>query len=144
MARYLVQYTAASVLPSQAFPNRNSTPRPVLAVILVNGNLIWPCYAIVDSGADDCVFPASFAARIGLNLASGRHYPFRGAGGGDQDAHFFDIQFVIPNVTRYRLAVGFTPALEGAGIGLLGQNGFFSRFRVGFNLRRGLFTLDTI
>jgi len=39
------------------------------------------------------------------------------------------------------MPIGFTTALENAGIGLLGQNGFFDRFRIGFNLRKGIFTL---
>ena len=38
-------------------------------------------------------------------------------------------------------AKAFRSALDNAGLGLFGQNGFFDRFRVGFNLRKGIFTL---
>jgi hypothetical protein len=97
----------------------------------------------VDSGADDCIFPASFGAQLGLDVPVGRHYPFGGAGGGGpQDAYFFDLQIAIQNVAKYHIPIGFTAALEDFGIGLLGQNGFFDRFRVGFNFKKGIFTLN--
>jgi len=38
--------------------------------------------------------------------------------------------------------VGFSPALESAGIGLLGQNGFFDRFRVEFDLQKNHFFIE--
>lgn len=116
--------------------------RPHLPVTLVSGDAHFPCFAMVDSGADDCIFPASFGVTLGLNVPTGRHYPFGGAGGGGvQIAYFFDLQLVVHGVGRYQMPIGFTDALEDHGIGLLGQNGFFSRFRVGFNFRKGIFTL---
>lgn len=111
--------------------------------MLANGGLTWPCYAIVDSGADDLVFPASFAAKIGLNLQQGAFYQFGGAGSSNQPAWFFPITLSIGAVISYQVSVGFTPALEVAGVGLLGQNGFFDRFRVDFDLRNHVFYIET-
>jgi hypothetical protein len=104
----------------------------------------FPCYALIDSGADDCIFPASFGRQLGLDIQTGRHYPFGGAGSVNLDAYFFDIQIAIPGIRRsYNLAVGFTEALEPQGCGLLGQNGFFDRFSVRFNHSRGIITINT-
>jgi hypothetical protein len=98
--------------------------------------------AIIDSGADDIMFPASYAARMGLDLQRGAYYQFGGAGSADQGAWFFEITLRIMNVITYQVSVGFTPALEFVGCGLLGQNGFFDRFKVDFDLANGLFYLD--
>ena len=89
------------------------------------------------------MFPASFAARIGLDLEQGAHYQFGGAGSAGQAAWFFEITLKIMTVISYPVSVGFTPALESVGCGLLGQNGFFDRFKVDFDLANGLFYLET-
>ena len=91
------------------------------------------------------MFPASYAAQIGLGLERGKRHEFSGAGSHAQVAHFFDLRVAIPSTPRpirFHAQIGFTSALEGAGIGLLGQNGFFDRFRVTFDLPRGLFVIS--
>jgi hypothetical protein len=113
-----------------------------MAVALASASAIFPCFALVDSGADDCLFPASYAMKLGLKVLAGRHYTFGGAGSTYlQDAYFFDLEMMIQNLGSYLTPIGFTTALEGHGMGVLGQNGFFDHFRVGFNLRKGIFTL---
>jgi hypothetical protein len=89
------------------------------------------------------MFPAVFAAQIGLELTSGRPYVFSGAGSRGHLAYFFDIEIEIAGTLKYQLAVGFTPAMDAARVGLLGQNGFFDRFNVSFLLRQGTFVLET-
>ena len=136
-------YEAVPLDPApEAFPRRTSTLRPRIPVALTAQGVIFPCLALVDSGADDCLFPISFARQLGLKVPSRRRYAFSGAGGGDiQVAYFFDLQITIERIARYRIPIGFTTALEGHNIGVLGQNGFFDHFEVNFNLRNGIFTL---
>jgi hypothetical protein len=126
-----------------AFPARKTTPRPVLPVVLANSGSELKVAAIIDSGADDIMFPASYAARIGLDLQRGAYYQFGGAGSAGQSAWFFEITLSVMAVISYQVAVGFTPALEPVGCGLLGQNGFFDKFKVDFDLASGLFYLET-
>lgn len=142
MPRYPVAYTHSPASPSPAFPARTSTPRPLLPITLMHGGLKCPCYAIIDSGADDIIFPASFVKRIGLNLTQGAFYQFGGAGSFNQPAWFFSITLNIGTVVSYQTLVGFTPALEAPGFGLLGQNGFFDRFKVEFDLRNNAFYIE--
>jgi hypothetical protein len=113
-----------------------------LRVTLLNGTRDFGCYAIVDSGADDCMFPGVFAAQIGLEVTSGRPYRFSGAGSRGQLAYFFDIEVEIAGALKYKLPVGFTQALDASRVGLLGQNGFFDRFNVSFLLRQRKFVLE--
>jgi hypothetical protein len=114
-----------------------------LRVTLIHGGRDFSCYAIVDSGADDGMFPSAFAAQIGLELATGQPYLFSGAESRGQIAYFFDIELEIAGVQKYHLPVGFTQAMDTSRVGLLGQNGFFDRFDVFFLLRERKFILET-
>ena len=143
MPKFFANYSIVPVQPSDAFPTRTSTNRPYLRVALIDGGRDFSCYAIVDSGADDCMFPSAFAAQLGLELTTGRPYLFSGAGSRGQLAYFFDIEIEIAGVQKYRLPVGFTQALDASRVGLLGQNGFFDRFDVSFLLRERKFILET-
>ena len=142
MPAFSANYTLVPVQPSEAFPKRISTNRPYLRVTLLNGTRDFSCYAIVDSGADDCMFPSVFAAQIGLELTSGRPYRFSGAGSRGQLAYFFDLEVEIVGVLKYRMPIGFTQAMDASRVGLLGQNGFFDRFNVSFLLRERKFVLE--
>jgi len=88
------------------------------------------------------MFPASFAERIGLDYRHGGYYEFGGAGAPNQPAGFFNLTLTIGTVLTYQTRVGFTPALEAFGVGLLGQQGFFDRFKVEFDLRAGVFYIE--
>jgi hypothetical protein len=60
-------------------------------------------------------------------------------------AYFFDVQVAILGTPiKYQAPVGFTAALDmtSFGGGLLGQHGFFDRFKVCFDRANGLFVLD--
>lgn len=143
MARYVLKYRAIVVAPNAAFPARRTTQRPYVAIDLFNGTRSFRSYALIDSGADDCIFPASFARQLGLNYLAGRHYPFGGAGDGNQDAYFFDLELDIIDISRYAVPIGFSPSVEKFGHGVLGQNGFFDRFSLSFHLARGVFSIYT-
>lgn len=141
MTPYVLNYSGPRATPSAAFPTRKSTPRPYLALNLINGNNTFKCYGLIDYGADDCIFPSSFAPTLGLQHLTGRHYPYGGAGDGKQDAYFFDLQMEIIGVTQLSLPIGFSTAMDRWGHGVLGQNGFFDQVPVSFDLRQGKFCL---
>ncbi|MGH9742738.1 MAG: hypothetical protein ACRD51_10340 [Candidatus Acidiferrum sp.] len=117
--------------------------RLYLAVSLFNGHASFPCYGLIDSGADDCIFPASFARYLGFELASGKTYRFGGVASLGQEAYFFDLEMVIAGIIPHKLAVGFTTSLDQRGHGLLGQNGFFDRFAIRFDHRKRSFSIYT-
>lgn len=134
MRQFLLDYSRIPVVPSLAFPDRRSTPRPLIALELLNGTNRLKCYGLIDSGADDCIFTASFAALLGLRIPNARSYRYGGAGSEDQEAYFFDLHVEIIAIGKLTLPIGFSPAMDKFGCGLLGQNGFFSQVAVSFNL----------
>lgn len=143
MPLYRFPYTFVPKGTTAAFPTRTSTPRPILPVKLQSATATWTAGAIVDSGADDCVFPVSFASHLGLDIANNtRTFIFGGAGSKNQTAYFFDLKVTFGDFVSYKLPIGFSSALESVGIGLLGQNGFFENFAVSFDLANRHFYLE--
>ena len=63
---------------SGAFPGRLSVSRPVIPIQLVKGGNKIGYLAIIDSGADFCVFHASIGEIIGLAIESGKLQDFSG------------------------------------------------------------------
>jgi hypothetical protein len=123
--------------PAAAFPNRAFIKRPILHVTLQRGTRSVNALAIVDSGADECVFPASLGTALGVPIPNPNVYVFSGTTDQPQNAYFDNIHVhVWKHVTpgeiafSFDLYAGFCDTLEHVGLGLLGQNGFFSRYKV--------------
>lgn len=97
--------------------------------------------ALVDSGSTDCVFPASIAELLQINIYSGQPHDFHG----------FDLKVVQGYVHKVHLQVaGFThwvPVdavfLVSEGIPILGQRGFFESHQVVFERWARRFAINT-
>lgn len=86
---------------------------------------------LVDSGADDCIFPAAIGRLLGLTVEAGRKQPFMGAGAYSNLAYFHEVAlgFTLDNTSfRFKAYLGFSTAMDIPKIGLLGRTGFFDRF----------------
>ena len=134
MAVYPLAYTYIKIPPNQAFPDGRIAPRPIVKVMLVNGTAKLSCYAIIDSGADHCVFPRSFMQPLGVNALVAPVEMTTGMGSTNVPTHFVNIAIDIQGVIRFPVYAGFTSGLDRMGLGLLGQIGFFDRFNVEFRL----------
>jgi len=64
--------------PSAAFPRRFSASRPVIPVRLIKGTKDVRYHAIIDSGADLCIFHAEIGELIGITVESGKLLQFSG------------------------------------------------------------------
>jgi hypothetical protein len=136
MPVHSVKYSFFRVPPTPAFPEGRVIARPLIFISLVSGKFRLSCYALVDSGADQCVFPLSFAFELGLSPFIAPSEPIGGLGSSNVPAYFCDVVVELPGLTSFPLRAGFTEGLNHWGIGLLGQDGFFNRFRVNFRLNR--------
>jgi hypothetical protein len=101
-------------------------------------------YGLIDSGADDALFPLVIAARLGIDLAKCRRETCETAGG-TTDQFIWDpgIEIEIPemNRTRVKAQASFSAGLPSRII-LLGRNDFFCAFRVYIDERAKLFRLE--
>jgi len=126
-------YRQELVAVSPAHPERDSTLRPRIRIRLKHGNQSVDLFALIDSGADDCLFPVGLAKLLGLKLRPQNVGRYVGIGPGEIVAIFHTITLEVGDWSL-PIYAGFldTPTAPA----LLGQNGFFSQFEVKFNLRK--------
>src|SRR2546423_187306 len=65
-------------IPTAATPKKHWIKRPLLQATLFNGNKRTSVLCLVDSGADDCLFHASLAKLLDIDLKSGPEKEFSG------------------------------------------------------------------
>lgn len=90
--------------------------------------------ALVDSGADFCIFDAEIGELLGIDVRSGKVETFGGiqsAGAGKAYLHSVVLDI---GGWRYKTAVSFSYDMAPHGHGILGQKGFFDIFIVKFDL----------
>ena len=121
--------------PSKAFPRRRSATRPVIPVTLINGDKKVANLAIIDSGADLCIFHAEIGEQIEIDIESGKLQIFNGITGEQLAAYFHDIKIGIGGY-EYDCYAGFSRDLVNMPYGLLGQVGFFDLFNIVFDYNK--------
>src|SRR5271165_4117831 len=142
MAWATIPYSKFPVPASDPFPNGQVIARPLLVVKLSckNGST-FSCVAIVDSGADHCLFPASFANALGLDILKMKSNLVGGVGSSANTTYYdtIEIDFGAGGFEAY---VGFTSGMDSHGVGLLGQVGFFDRFEIMMSHKTGQFHIN--
>ncbi len=118
--------------PSAAFPRRFSASRPVIPIRLIKGAKNVRYHAIIDSGADLCIFHAKIGEVIGLTIDFGKLLTFNGISGQPSTAYFHDIEIEVGG-HRFDCYAGFSRDIDNMPYGLLGQVGFFNLFNIIFD-----------
>jgi len=139
---YTIPYQQIQAPPSPAFPTGRLAKRPFLIVKLRNRQNELNCLAIVDSGADHCVFPRSFMQPLGLDALTAPVDMTSGVGSNSVPTHYCNVTIDL-GVTNFQVYPGFTAGMDQHGLGLLGQQGFFDKFKITFDYVGGLFVLET-
>ncbi len=100
--------------------------RPYLPVKIVNPGIEKELrvYALVDTGADECAFPASSAPILGHNLQAGQVKRIS-TGNGIAIAYSHATRIVIEDFSTEDVLIDFMPNLS---IPLLGVKSFLSNF----------------
>lgn len=113
--------------------------RPVIPVKLTSGKKEVTFDALIDSGADECVFPGWIIEFFGRDIYKGKEKIFSGIGGSVL-AYLHRTSLQIKNV-RLMLEVYYSHDWDDMPFGLLGQSGFFNYFEVRFNYHQKFFLL---
>ena len=113
--------------------------RPYLPITIINpGTEIQiKVYALVDTGADECAFPASFAPLLGHNLQAGQLKRIS-TGNGITIAYSHTNRIVIEGFSTQDVLIDFMPNLY---IPLLGVNSFLSNFVLAVDYPKKVFSL---
>ena len=114
--------------------------RPYVIVRLAHETKHKDVIALVDSGADLCLFHSDIGKLIGIDVESGSELAFQGVSGAKATAYLHRVRLTVRDMDSISLDVGFTN-LMAVGTGLLGQQGFFEQFQISFNLNEKLFEI---
>ncbi|MBI2426278.1 MAG: aspartyl protease family protein [Candidatus Kerfeldbacteria bacterium] len=109
--------------------------RPVIPVEIGIGDRSIPYEALVDSGADFCIFPAELGELLEIDLAGGEKNLVNGITG---KAEWYFMHSVTLTVGGHPFIIkaGFLPNMGEIGYGVVGQQGFFDLFIVKFDLQQ--------
>jgi len=125
----------------------NGVERPIIPVRIWNPATGQSAryLALVDSGADVCIFAAELGELIGLNVVGGTERRVSGVVAGETRPYYLHEVDLQVGPLRRRSSIGFMPDLAANGHGLLGQTGFFDLFSfVKFERINGVIELGDI
>ncbi len=113
--------------------------RPYLPITIINPdtNKQISVYALIDTGADECAFPASFAPLLRHNLQAGQPKKIS-TGNGITIAYGHITRIVIEGFSTQDVLVDFMPNLN---IPLLGVRSFLSNFILTIDYPNKVFSL---
>jgi hypothetical protein len=104
----------------------------MIEVRLSHGNKGITLLALIDSGADACLFHKSVADALEIDYKQGPSKEFSGISGPQAKvtAYFHQVHLTVSRLSSIDLDVGFTDS-DGVGA-LLGQSGSFDGFEITF------------
>ena len=97
-------YAQIQVPPSDPFPSGQVVKRPVaIAYIRTSGSTKgMRCYVCLDSGADHCVFPATFAPILGIDILTLKKHMTGGVGSSANPTYYTDLEINLGNGIAFR------------------------------------------
>jgi len=137
-------------MPIRDFPfthiHSDDVPRPWLPICIGNPatGLSQNAYGLIDTGADECAFPASYASLLGHNLQAGTEKTIK-TGNGITTAYSHTSSITIlnlngePAITIDETLIDFMPNLY---VVLLGVKSFLNRFILIINYPSQIFSIQ--
>jgi len=126
------RYKEVEARPTEAFPQKTKTYRPIVPVVLEYENKKIGCEALLDSGADWNLLPSVIGEIVGIDIESGKKQPFGGIGGGSFVAYFREV-IIFVGGWPIKVPCGFSSDIPDGSMGVLGHVGFFDRFITRFD-----------
>ena len=115
------------------FSKKQKLLRPIIPVSLKYKQHSIHYEALIDSGADFCIFPTGIANKLGLDFKKAQKIYFSGATGEPVVGFVGKVALQIGETTSETKIV-FTDLDEK--MALLGQHGFFELFKIKFNFKQ--------
>ena len=123
------RYSKSPHPKTKAHPDLKWFRRPIISLDIINGSRSARIYALIDSGSDFCLFQGSLGTQIGLNVPNGKLEEIIGITGIPIKSYFHNIELKIGG-WRIPCFAGFSFELDNLPLGILGQDGFFSKYRI--------------
>ena len=123
-------------------PNGKHFRRPVIDVEIFGPEKSISTFALLDSGADNCLFHLEYAKAIGIDLDKCKKSATIGVEGGKMEIYLADIEIKVKGLEKIKVPVGFIKS--NSVNGLLGQIGFFDQNRIKFERGHNIFEINPI
>lgn len=130
-------------MPIRNFPftttRPGDVPRPYLPITLINPDTRkrLKVMALIDTGADECALPASFAPLLGHDLQAGQERRIN-TGNGVTIAYAHTLRIEIKGFATQHVLIDFMPNLHTP---LLGVKSFLNHFVLTINYPKKMFSL---
>jgi len=110
--------------------------KPIIPIKISTSDTSLKYAALIDSGADFCIFDAQIGEYLGLTIRRGTEVKFGGIQNmGFARAYLHKISIEIGG-HEFRIEAGFSYDTSKDGYGILGQKGFFNLFSIKFDLAK--------
>lgn len=123
-------------------PNGKHFRRPVIDVEIFGPDCSISTFALLDSGADNCLFHLEYAKAIGIDLDKCKKAVTVGVEGGKMEIYLTEIQIKVKGLEKIKVPVGFIKS--NSVNGLLGQIGFFDLNRIKFERDHNVFEINPV
>lgn len=110
--------------------------KPIIPIFLFHKKNFVRVEALIDSGADFCVFHSEIAEILRIPWKKGDAHKFIGVTGENGYVYFHSLKLKIGKWIK-TIQAGFTDDLSEQSYGILGQEDFFEFFNVIFALQKG-------
>lgn len=112
---YTIPYSIFPCGADPSFPTGHTAKRPALQLDLLNGSKRLSGFAIIDSGADHCIFPLSFATQLGLDPLAMKGSSVAGLGG-VSNTLYWPVRLEFPGTTlQLDVYAGFSASMDAIG-----------------------------
>ena len=106
--------------------------KPLIRVALRYKGKKHTLLALIDSGADACLFPRDVADLLGIDVRAGKRQNFTGIGDNNVVPFYFHEVEILIDKYQIKTEAGFSTKSIGES-GNLGQRGFFDQFTIVFD-----------
>lgn len=123
-------------LPQRSDFLGNFLLKPIIPIQIKGRDVTLSYAALIDSGADFCIFDADIGEYLGIDIRTGKPLTFGGVQEkGGAKAFLHEIIITIGG-WDYKITAGFSYDIAKHGFGILGQKGFFDLFVVKFDYQK--------
>lgn len=131
-------------LPKPSSVLGTSILRPIIPIKISANGFTVKYDALIDSGADFCIFHAEIGEYLGLDVKSGAREIFSGIEDSiGAEAYFHELTLMVGE-TKINTLVGFSYDIADHGYGLLGQKGLFEKFNIKFIHQKQIIEINSI
>lgn len=129
-------YKKIRIEPTPAFPKRKYYLRPIIPIRLSYKNQAIRYEALLDSGADFCIFHAEIGDFLQIPIVKGEREIFGGIVGQSSTAYFHNLDITIAGNRYKNIPIGFSYDISPHGYGILGHYAFFDLFRIILDVKK--------